>query len=346
MVNRDWQKAVLTRDSTIKDAIINLSSSSMQIILVVDENNMLLGVVNDGDIRRGILKGVNVDESINEVINTNPIVVEEDVTLDSVIQIMSSQHFVAVPVVDKNKHVLGLYLISDLITKKERPNKIIIMAGGKGERLLPKTKNCPKPLLPINGKPMLEQIILKARDEGFKHFIISINYLGSMIQEYFGDGSKWNIQIEYLKEDLPLGTAGAISLIKEKPKLPVIVTNADIFSDVTYSSMLQFHNQHKDASATMAVRQYEIQNPFGVVNTNGVDIIGFEEKPILKNNVNAGVYVLEPSTLELLEKNQFCDMPTLFNRLQKQKQRTIVYPIHEAWNDIGHLSDYNNANGF
>ena len=183
MVNRDWQKAVLTRDSSIKDAIINLSSSSMQIILVVDENNMLLGVVNDGDIRRGILKGVNVDESINEVINTNPIVVEEDATLDSVIQIMSSQHFVAVPVVDKNKHVLGLYLISDLITKKERPNKIIIMAGGRGERLLPKTKNCPKPLLPINGKPMLEQIILKARDEGFKHFIISINYLGSMIQE-------------------------------------------------------------------------------------------------------------------------------------------------------------------
>ena len=109
--------------------------------------------------------------------------------------------------------------------------------------------------------------------------------------------------------------------------------------------MLQFHNQHKDASATMAVRQYEIQNPFGVVNTNGVDIIGFEEKPIIKNNVNAGVYVLEPSVLELLEKNQFCDMPTLFNRLQKQKQRTIVYPIHEAWNDIGHLSDYNNANG-
>ena len=345
MVNRDWQKAVLTRDSSIKDAIINLSSSSMQIILVVDENNMLLGVVNDGDIRRGILKGVNVDESINEVINTNPIVVEEDATLDSVIQIMSSQHFVAVPVVDMNKHVLGLYLISDLITKKERPNKIIIMAGGRGERLLPKTKNCPKPLLPINGKPMLEQIILKARDEGFKHFIISINYLGSMIQEYFGDGSKWNIQIEYLKEDLPLGTAGAISLIKEKPKLPVIVTNADIFSDVTYSSMRQFHYQHKDSSATMAVRQYEIQNPFGVVNTNGVDIIGFEEKPIIKNNVNAGVYVLEPSVLELLEKNQFCDMPTLFNRLQKQKQRTIVYPIHEAWNDIGHLSDYNNANG-
>jgi len=346
IINRDWQKAVLTIDSSIKDAIMNLSSSSMQIILVVDDNNVLLGVVNDGDIRRGILKGLKVDDSINEVLNINPIVVDEEVTVDSVIQIMSSQHFVAVPVVDEEKHVVGLYLLSDLITKKERLNKVIIMAGGKGERLLPKTKNCPKPLLPINGKPMLEQIVLKARDDGFKHFLISINYLGSMIQEYFGDGSKWNIEIEYLKEDFPLGTAGSISLMKEKSNLPVIVTNADIVSDVTYSSMLQFHNQQKDASATMAVRQHESQNPFGVVHTNGVDITGFEEKPIIKNNVNAGVYVLEPSALELLEKNQYCDMPTLFNRLKKQKQRTIVYPIHEAWNDIGHLSDYNNANGF
>ena len=345
-INNNWQKAVLTRSASIKDAIMNLSASSMHIILIIDTNNELLGVVNDGDIRRGILKGLTVGDNITEIINTNPLVLDKDATLDSIIQIMNLHQIIVIPVINQNKQVLGLYLLNELMVKEKRLNKIIIMAGGKGERLLPKTKDCPKPLLPVNGKPMLEQIILKARDEGFYNFIISINYLGSMIKEYFGDGSNWGIKIEYINENLPLGTAGAISLMNEKPNLPVIVTNADIVSDVTYGSMLQFHNQHQDAYATMAVRLHEIKNPFGVVTINGVDIVGFEEKPTLRSNVNAGVYILDPKALDFLEKNQYCDMPSLFNLLQKNKLRTIVYPIYEAWNDIGHLEEYRSINNF
>jgi dTDP-glucose pyrophosphorylase len=343
-IKTDWHKATLTDKASIKDAIENLITSSLQIIVIVDSKNILLGVVNDGDIRRGILRGLELGDSIKEIINYKPLVVDENVSPNEVIQLMNINHFIAIPIVDKNRYVLGLHLLSEITQPVEILNQVIIMAGGKGERLLPKTKDCPKPLLPINGKPMLEHIILKAKNEGFYRFVIAVHYLGDMIKEYFGDGGDWGIEIEYLNEDEPLGTAGAISLLKDKPKLPVIVTNADIVSDITYSRLLDFHNQHKEVYATMGVRLYETTHPFGVVNTDGVDIVSFEEKPILRSNVNAGVYILEPSTLDYLKKNQYCDMPLLFNRLKQKNLRTIVYPIHEAWKDIGHLEEYNNAN--
>ena len=340
----DWFKAALTDKANIKDAIENLIASSLQIIVIIDSNGVLIGVINDGDIRRGVLRGLKLTDSIKEILNRNPIVVDENESSDSVMKLMNDNHFVAVPIVDKNRFVLGLHLLSEIHLPDEKLNQFIIMAGGRGQRLLPKTENCPKPLLPINGKPMLEHILLKAKDEGFSRFVIALHYLGDMIKEYFGDGSAWDIEIDYLNEDTPLGTAGAISLLKEKPKLPVIVTNADIVSDITYSRLLDFHNQHKEAYATMGVRLYETTHPFGVVNTDGVDIISFAEKPILRSNVNAGVYVLKPEALDYLKQNEYCDMPSLFNRLQKNNLRAIVYPIHEAWKDIGHLDEYNNVN--
>ena len=231
-----------------------------------------------------------------------------------------------------------------MIAPEEKNNQMIIMAGGKGSRLLPATKDCPKPLLPVNGKPMLEHIILRAKEEGFHRFVLAVHYLGDMIKEYFGNGDLWDIKIEYLNEEAPLGTAGALSLLEERPNSPVIVTNADIISDISYSRLLEYHNKHKNSCATMCIRLYETQHPFGVVNTRGVEIVGFEEKPMLRTHVNAGVYVLEPKALDFLEKNQFCDMPSLFDRLQEEKLRTIVYPIHESWNDIGRLEEYTNVN--
>jgi len=340
----DWHKAILTDKVSIKDAIENLIASSLQIIVVMDSNGILIGVVNDGDIRRGVLRGLKLTDSIKEILNRNPVVAGEDVHPDSIIKLMNDNNFNAIPIVDKNRYMIRLHLLNEINFPVQKLNQFIIMAGGKGQRLLPKTKNIPKPLLPINGKPMLEHIILKAKEEGFSHFVIALHYLGDMIKEYFGDGSNWDIEINYLNEEQPLGTAGAISLLTDKPKLPLIVTNADIVSDISYSRLLDFHNQHKSANATMGVRLYETSHPFGVVNTDGVDIVSFEEKPILRSNVNAGIYVLDPKTLDYLKLNEYCDMPTLFNRIQKNKLRTIVYPIHESWSDIGHLKEYNNAN--
>jgi len=216
------------------------------------------------------------------------------------------------------------------------------MAGGQGARLQPHTENCPKPMLPVGGKPMLGHIIERARAEGFHRFVLAVHYLGHMIEDYFGDGSRWDVQIDYLREDSPLGTAGAISSLNPRPEIPFLVSNGDVLTDIRYSELLDFHCRH-GAAATMAVRLHEWQHPFGVVHTKGVDIIGLEEKPVARNHINAGIYVLEPAALDTLSAGKRCDMPTLFNFLRENNSRTIVYPIHEPWLDVGNLEDYSSA---
>jgi NDP-sugar pyrophosphorylase family protein len=215
---------------------------------------------------------------------------------------------------------------------------MVIMAGGRGTRLGEHTQDCPKPLLPVGGKPMLEHIIERAKAEGFKHFVLAINYLGHMIEDHFGDGNKLNINIEYLRENTPLGTAGALGLLQVCPTEPFLVTNGDVLTDIHYAELLDFHIRH-NAAATMAVRLHEWQNPFGVVKTDGVDIVGFEEKPVVRSHINAGIYVLEPNVLNSIGVNEHCDMPTLFGRVQERQARTIVYPMHEPWLDVGRPAD-------
>jgi NDP-sugar pyrophosphorylase family protein len=220
---------------------------------------------------------------------------------------------------------------------------MVIMAGGQGTRLRPHTENCPKPLLPVAGKPILEHIIDRARTEGFRHFVLAVHSLGHMIEEHFGDGNRWQVRIDYVREKSPLGTAGAIGLLDPRPQVPFLVSNGDVLTDIRYGELLDFHLRYQ-ACATMAVRLHEWQHPFGVVRTKGVDIVGFEEKPIARTHVNAGIYALDPAALEVLQPNEPCDMPTLFRRLQDRSARTIVYPMHEPWLDVGRVDDYQRAN--
>ena len=342
--SKAWEKTILSKEGTVKDAIESLSSSSMKIVLVLSKENFLHGTITDGDIRRGMLRNIKLDDKVSTIMNSDPLVVSEEMSADFVLKLMQSNSFNAIPIVDTSKKVMGLHLMGEMIGTKEISNKMIVMAGGRGERLMPKTENCPKPLLPINGKPMLEHIILRAKDQGFTNFIFSVNYLGEMIKDYFSDGSSWGINIEYIEEDSPLGTAGSLYKIKGMIEDPIVVTNADVVTDINYERLIAYHNEHNDSVATITVRLHEFQHPFGVVNTNGLNITGIEEKPKIQLNVNAGVYVLNPETLDHLEDNKFCDMPTLFNRLSEKKLNLIVYPIHETWHDIGHLEEYLNAN--
>ena len=219
---------------------------------------------------------------------------------------------------------------------------MVIMAGGQGTRLRPHTDNCPKPLLPVAGKPMLEHIVERAKAEGFERFVIAVHYLGRMIEAYFGDGSSRQIQIDYLHEEVPLGTGGAISLLEPRPDIPFIISNGDVLTDIRYGELLEFHCR-QGAAATMAVRLHEWQHPYGVVRTNGVDIVGFEEKPIARSHVNAGIYVLDPCALDTLRAGERCDMPTIFSRLQDRGARTIAYPMHEPWLDVGRAADLERA---
>lgn len=339
---QDWRTTLVPLGSTIQQAIYSLETSSMQIVLVVSEGNRLAGTLTDGDIRRAFLKGFKLESIIDDVINRSPLAVPPEISRDLVLQLMKINKIHQLPIVDQEGKVVGLHVWDNIITPTAIENMMLIMAGGKGTRLRPHTENCPKPMLEVGGKPMLQHIIEKAISDGFKNFVISLHYLGHMVKEHFGDGSNFGIHIDYLSEDAPLGTAGCLSLLPKIPELPFIVTNGDVLTEIHYNEFLDFHSRH-EASATMAVRQHEIQNQFGVVRTRGVEIEGFEEKPIYRSHVNAGIYVLEPCVLKHLELKQHCDMPTLFERIKLSAGRTIVYPMHEPWLDVGRPEDLANA---
>lgn len=335
---QDWHSTLVPLGSTIQQAIYSLETSSMQIVLVVSEGNRLAGTLTDGDIRRAFLKGLKLESVIDDVIHRKPLAVPPEISRDLVLQIMKINKIHQLPIVDQDGAVVGLHVWDSIVAPKAIENIMLIMAGGKGTRLRPHTENCPKPMLEVGGKPMMQHIIEKASADGFQNFVISLHYLGHMVEEYFGDGRKYGVRIDYLKEETPLGTAGCLSLLPEFPDLPFIVTNGDVITDIHYNEFLDFHNRH-EASATMAVRQHEIQNQFGVVRTRGVEIEGFDEKPVYRSHVNAGIYVLEPCTLKHLEHKQHCDMPTLFKRVKQNLGRTIVYPMHEPWLDVGRPMD-------
>jgi dTDP-glucose pyrophosphorylase len=337
-----WRSALLPEGSTLKDAIGCLDRSGMQVAIIVTPEDRLVGTLTDGDIRRGLLRGLDLSSPVAGIIHRDPIVVPPQWGRDTVLQLMQANKIHQLPVVDEHRLVVGLHLWDKLLAPSKLPNSMVIMAGGRGQRLMPHTENCPKPMLPVGGKPMLEHIIKRAAAEGFHHFILSVHYLGHMIEEHFGTGRAWNVEIEYLREERPLGTAGALSLLARPPEAPFLVTNGDVLTDIRYGELLDFHRHHR-AAATMAVRQHEWQHPFGVVKTQGVEIVGFEEKPVLRSHINAGVYVLDPAALGRLEAGKPCDMPMLFERLQQDEQRVIAYPMHEPWLDVGRPDDLKRA---
>ena len=339
-----WRTVVLPLNSTIKQAIAKLNETGLQIVLVIDDSDILLGTVTDGDIRRGLLRGLGLEEPIKSVMRSNSLVVPPEMSREMIVQLMHANRLRQTPVVDSNHKVVGLHLWDEINSPAERPNLMVIMAGGLGTRLRPPTETCPKPMLVVAGKPMLEHIIERAKTEGFGRFIISVKYLGHMIEDYFSSGERLGVQINYLKETTPLGTAGALGLLNPRPELPFVVTNGDVLSDIKYGELIDFHARHS-AVATMAVRLHEWQHPFGVVQTQGVDIIGFEEKPIARTHINAGIYALSPDALNEMVANTHCDMPTLFEQLQSKGKRTVAYPMHEPWLDVGRPEDLSRANG-
>ena len=333
-----WREALIQLGSSLQQAIFNLEKSGIQIALVISEDDKLIGTLTDGDIRRAFLRGLKLDNKIDEIIHRDPFVVPPEIDRDLILQIMQANRIHQLPMVDQEGKVIGLHLWDSVLDSKPLDNLMIIMAGGQGTRLRPHTENCPKPMLEIGGKPILEHIIERAKSDGFHNFIISLCYLGEMIEEYFGDGGKWGVQIGYIFEDSPLGTAGCLSILENQPSIPFVVANGDVLTDIHFNEILDFHIRH-NAIATMAVKEHEIQNQFGVVKIKGIEIDSFEEKPVYRSHINAGIYVLSPGALNILDHKQYCDMPTLFERVKERLGQTIVYPMHEPWLDIGRPMD-------
>ncbi|BAO43680.1 nucleotidyltransferase family protein [Thiolapillus brandeum] len=333
-----WKNTLLGQDASLREAIENLDHSGLQIVLVVDAQGLLQGTVTDGDIRRGLLRGLTLENSINEIIHRDAFVVPPDMDRKTVLALMQANEIRQLPIVDEQRRVLGLHLWNKLAAPAPRHNTMVIMAGGQGSRLRPHTENCPKPLLPVAGKPMLEHIILRAKEDGFRRFVLALHYLGHMVVDHFGNGEALDVEISYIREPAPMGTAGALGLLDPLPGEALVVTNGDVLTDISYGDLLDFHRHH-GAAATMAVRSHEWQNPFGVVNTQGVEIVSIDEKPVYRSHINAGIYVLEPDLLMSLKGKGRMDMPELFIEQRQQGQRVLAYPMHEPWLDVGREQD-------
>ena len=339
----DLNGILVSPSTSIREAIRCIDSSAKQIVLVIDASYRLLGTVTDGDVRRGILKGISLDKAVETIMNTHPVTSLPNEDRSSVLAKMRAKKIRQIPIVDENGSLIALEMQDHLLPNRERDNFVVLMAGGLGTRLRPLTETCPKPMLRIGGRPILEMILENFIECGFRRFYISVNYMADIIKSHFDDGARWGVQIRYIHESQPLGTAGALSLLPEQPTEPLLVMNGDIMTKMNFAQLLDFHREHH-AQATMCVREYDFQVAYGVVKINHHTITSIEEKPIQRFFVNAGIYVLEPDALMKIPSNTFFDMPTLFDHLIVAGQETVAFPIREYWLDIGHMNDFERAN--
>lgn len=345
---KDWKKTSVSPETTIRQTIEVIDKSALQIALVVDPEDKLLGTVTDGDIRRGILKGIRLEDPVKNIYYVSPLTVSVDDDPETMRTIMRNQRINHLPVVDHDGKVVYLQTLQDILSEKKKENAVVLMAGGLGTRLHPLTKDCPKPLLKVGGRPVLETILEGFITHGFDRFFISVNYKADMIEDYFGDGSKWGVTIDYLREDKRLGTAGSIKLLPEKPALPFIVMNGDLLTKVNFKSLLEFHknnNTLSNAWATMCVREYNMQIPYGVIRQDGNKLIRLDEKPVHRFFVNGGIYVFQPDVIDLIPDNTYFDMTDLFDVMMGKDYKSVIFQIREYWMDIGHKKDFEMADG-
>lgn len=335
---------MISPSTPILEAIRIIDVGALQIALVVDENRRLLGVVTDGDVRRAILNGVSMDKPVHLIMYRDVTTVNNLASREEIIALMKKYDLKHMPILDKDGVIFDLKVIIDLIDEPKKDNWVVIMAGGVGARLRPLTDDRPKPLLEVGGKPILETILENFVSFGFRYFFISVNYKYEMIEDFCGDGCKWGIEIQYLREKKKMGTAGALSLLPAKPEKPLIIMNADVLTNVNIQQLLDFHNEHK-AVATMCVQDYHFEVPYGVIKINQLRLLGLDEKPVHRFFVNAGIYVLDPTVLDIIPAQEYFDMTELFTRLIDRNFETVAFPIREYWMDIGRAEDYKKANG-
>jgi len=338
----NWKLTKVLEDVSIAKAIESLQKSGLQIVLVVDKKNNLIGTITDGDIRRYLLTGNSIYENIKKVVNIQCI--KADIgTSDQIIESLIRKNFInSIPILSKNK-LIGLYKLSNQMQIVKNPKKInekvLIMAGGKGQRLRPLTLKTPKAMLKVNDKPLLEILLLNAISYGFNNFIFSVNYLSNKIISYFKDGKKWGVKISYIKEKKPLGTAGCLAYLKKKCSKNILVMNCDVHTNINFSDLLNYHKKNR-ADLTMVAKIDQRISKFGIIKTRGINFANFEEKYTYTDYINAGVYVFNSILFKYLNK-KYLDIPEFLNILKNKKKKIIIYPIYEYWFDIGSLNTYN-----
>jgi dTDP-glucose pyrophosphorylase len=338
----NWRDALVSSSTSLRQTIEAITEGSLQIALVVDSEGKLLGTVTDGDIRKAILAGKDLDITAGEAMRSQPITSASKTPRAAILKLMREKRIHQMPLLDDQGRVVDVLTVDDMIGAAQKPNAIVIMAGGLGTRLHPLTEETPKPMLKVGGKPILETIIQSFIDQGFTNFFVSVNYKANIISEYFGDGSRIGAKINYLHEKSRLGTAGGLSLLPRDIHAPIIVMNGDLLTRISVDALLDFH-ERESAVATMVVREDHYQVPYGVVEVDGTQIVGVEEKPIQRHLVNAGIYVISQDGLYNIPGDTFYDMPTHFAKLAANGHRTAAFPLHEYWVDIGRLDELERA---
>ncbi len=345
---RNLNQFLVTLDTTISATIACIDQNTKGIALVVDEERHLLGTVTDGDIRRALLCSTSLDASVKVIFDRKvesaypkPLSAPLGTQHPELLRIMHKYHIRHLPIVNNEGRVVSLVTLDDLMPEDVLPVQAVIMAGGYGKRLRPLTKDMPKPMLPVGNQPLMEHIISQLRVAGIQQLNVSTNFMADKIEAYFGDGKEFGVNIEYVSEDRPLGTAGALSLL-ETPDQPVLVINGDILTDVNFRAMLDFHNENH-ADMTVGVRQYDLQVPYGVIETEGVQITRIREKPLYTFFVNAGIYLFNPRVHGMIPSGERYDMTDLIDRLITEGHTVASFPIIEYWLDIGKHTDYDKA---
>ena len=339
----DLTSVLLREIDSLEEAALCLSKNTLQIVLIIDDARKLLGTVTDGDIRRALLAGYSMQSPVREIMEKDPTFVRMGHSRHRALQILQDKNLLHLPVLDQEGSMIGLETIQDLLFREKKNNRVLLMAGGFGKRLYPLTKDTPKPLLPVGGKPILETIVEQLVEEGFHHFLFSVHYRAEKVREHFGDGKKWGIEIQYLEEDEPLGTAGAIGLLDPSQITdPFIVMNADLITKLDFTQLINHHIQSGGA-ATVCVREYEFTVPFGVVDGENGSMNKIVEKPIHHWFINAGIYVLQPELIGSFETNVALSMPGLLNKISQEGRKVTMFPIHEYWADVGHMEEYERA---
>ncbi|WP_296165803.1 nucleotidyltransferase family protein [uncultured Brevundimonas sp.] len=339
---RHWEKALIGPEATFRDALISIDATGAGIALIADADRRLLGVLSDGDLRRALIRGAGLEDAALSGANREPFCIDQHQDKAATLTMLRVHGLRQLPVLDAARRVIGLTTISDFLNIPTRTNPVVIMAGGKGSRLAELTRDTPKPMLKVGPRPILDTIVGNLAAQGFQNFWLAVNYKAEQIERHFGDGSAAGLNIRYLHEAKPLGTCGALSLLPT-PSDPVIVTNGDVLAKVDYGHVLDAHLEAR-ADATVVVRDYQMQVPFGVVNAQADQILRIDEKPTQNYTISAGAYVLSPPALARIPADTFYDMPSLIADLIGDGRPVRQQRAEGYWMDIGRLPDYAQAN--
>ncbi|MBB5066463.1 nucleotidyltransferase family protein [Granulicella mallensis] len=337
---------LITRSQAVRELMSLMDRCALGITLVVDEDRRLEATITDGDVRRAILLGIELDQPVSDLLSTrkgngHPITASLGTPPEELCRLMAESRIRQIPLLDAEERVVDIALDSDYLAAVALPLDGFIMAGGFGKRLMPLTENCPKPMLPVNGKPILEHLVEKLRATGIQHVSISTHYLAESIVEHFQDGKDFGVHIEYVDEERPMGTAGALARASVG-ELPLLVINGDILTSIDFRAMLEFHREHQ-ADMTVAVQQHETKIPYGVIHMEGIDAVSIEEKPLVRHFINAGIYLIQPSVCRMVPADRAFDMPELITSLIDTQKRVICFPIREHWVDVGQMEQYERA---